>query len=131
MDEVIYDDVPPWPVDADGLGSSLTRQSTIALGTLASAWTSREPSPGSAEFAANQPGDSNRDGSFNQLDIVQVLQSGKYLSGNPATFAEGDWNEDGLFDQRDIVTVLQDGSFNPHTNAAKDTDPFDVVFAAL
>ena len=38
------------------------------------------------------PGDANRDFSFDQLDIVQVLQAGKYLTGQPATWGEGDWN---------------------------------------
>ena len=57
-------------------------------------------------------GDANRDGLFNQLDIVQVLQSGKYQTGQPATWAEGDFNRDGLFDQLDIVTALQSGKYS-------------------
>ena len=48
-------------------------------------------------------GDANRDFQFDQLDIVQVLQGAKYLTGGPATFEEGDWNGDGVFDQLDIV----------------------------
>jgi hypothetical protein len=55
-------------------------------------------------------GDSNGDGVFNQLDIVHVLQAGKYLTRQPATFAEGDWNGDGVFDQPDIVEALSAGS---------------------
>ncbi len=56
-------------------------------------------------------GDANRDGVFNQLDIVQVLQSAKYQTGQPATFAEGDFNRDGVFDQLDIVEALQTGKW--------------------
>ena len=51
-------------------------------------------------------GDANMDGTFNQLDIVQVLQAAKYLTGKPATFAEGDWNSDGLFNQLDLIEAL-------------------------
>ena len=70
-----------------------------------------------------QPGDANHDFSFDQLDIVQVLQAGKYLSGQPATWGDGDWNGgpggypgeppagDGLFDQLDIVAALQTGAY--------------------
>jgi len=56
-------------------------------------------------------GDTNEDGRFNQLDLVQVLQAGKYNTGQPATFSEGDWNGDGLFDPLDLVTALQTGSY--------------------
>jgi hypothetical protein len=56
-------------------------------------------------------GDANRDGVFNQLDIVQVLQAAKYQTGQPATWAEGDFNRDGIFDQLDIVAALQTGKY--------------------
>ena len=68
-------------------------------------------------------GDANRDFTFDQLDIVQVLQAGKYLAGESATWGEGDWNAgpggypgappagDGLFDQLDIVAALQTGVY--------------------
>ena len=55
------------------------------------------------------PGDANRDGQFDRRDVILVLQMGKYLTGQPATFAEGDWNGDGWFDRLDIVTALQTG----------------------
>jgi hypothetical protein len=56
-------------------------------------------------------GDANRDGVFNQLDIVQVLQAANYQTGQPATWAEGDFNRDGVFDQLDIVAALQTGKY--------------------
>jgi hypothetical protein len=56
-------------------------------------------------------GDANRDGAFNQLDIVQVLQAAKYQTGQPATWEEGDFNRDRLFDQLDIVAALQTGKY--------------------
>ena len=57
------------------------------------------------------PGDANRDLQFNQLDIVQVLQTAKYLTNQAATWEEGDWNGDNLFDQEDIVAALQTGNY--------------------
>jgi hypothetical protein len=60
-------------------------------------------------------GDANRDFYFDQLDIVQVLTSGKYMTGQPATWDEGDWNGDGRFDQADIVAALQSARYRPRS----------------
>ena len=65
----------------------------------------------SFEFHVLAAGDANADGQFDQLDIVTVLQSAKYLTGQPATFAEGDFTGDGVFDQADIVATLQTGHY--------------------
>ena len=54
-----------------------------------------------------RPGDANVDGLVNQLDIVQVQQCGRYLSGLPTNWTCGDWDGNGLFDQLDIVMLLQ------------------------
>jgi uncharacterized delta-60 repeat protein len=64
---------------------------------------------------AARAGDVNLDGVFNQFDIVKVLQAGKYLTGEPASFAEGDWNADGIFDQLDIVEALAAGHYSTRT----------------
>ena len=68
-----------------------------------------------------QPGDANQDLSFDHLDIVQVLQAAKYLTGEPATWGEGDWDGapggepgnpppgNGQFDQLDIIAALSGG----------------------
>ena len=63
------------------------------------------------ENVSHQPGDANRDFQFDQNDIVEVLQSAKYLTGESATFEQGDWNADGVFDQLDIVAALQTGNY--------------------
>jgi hypothetical protein len=77
-----------------------------------------------------QAGDADEDLTFDQLDIVQVLQRAQYLSGRPATWGDGDWNGapggqpgnppsgDGLFNQRDIVAALQHGLYNAGPYAA-------------
>ena len=56
-------------------------------------------------------GDTNGDGAFGQLDIVNALQNGKYLTKEQASWTEGDWNHDRVFDQRDIVIARQTGGF--------------------
>ena len=61
-------------------------------------------------FAPLQVGDANQNGSFDQADVIQVLHAGKYLTGEPATFAEGDWNGDGVFSPLDIVAALATGT---------------------
>ena len=109
IDEVLYDDLAPWPVLAGVGGSSLTRSALDGGGNDAASWTAATPSPGSVDVAT--PGDANDDGVFDQQDLLQVQQAGKYLSGQPASPLEGDWTGDGLFNQLDIVYVLQRGAY--------------------
>jgi hypothetical protein len=56
-------------------------------------------------------GDANRDGEFDQRDIVQVLQAAKYMTGEPAAWGEGDWNGDGQFNQLDLILALQGATY--------------------
>lgn len=74
-------------------------------------------------------GDANRDRVFNRLDIVQVMQAGKYQTGQPAGWHEGDWNGDGRFDQHDLITALQHVS-EQDANPTESVD-VDAVFAGI
>jgi hypothetical protein len=131
-DELVYDDLPPWPTGADGAGRALARTDPTAFGNAATSWTAEVPSPGRTHFIRVVPGDANGDGVFNQLDIQQVSQAGKYLTGRPATFAEGDWNGDGVFDQLDIVAALQAGRFQPlAARRSAESDGVDELFARI
>jgi hypothetical protein len=76
-------------------------------------------------------GDANQDLAFDQFDIIQVSQAGKYLTGQTASWGEGDWNGvkgsacfagnppvgDGVFNQGDIVAALGPGIYlrGPYT----------------
>ena len=111
VDQVTYDSKSPWPESAGGGGDALHRNQIGDDGSVAASWRSSPPSPGKAEFATRQVGDSNQDGQFDQLDIVQVLQAAKYNTDRPASFSDGDWNGDGFFNQLDIVFALQAGRF--------------------
>lgn len=57
------------------------------------------------------PGDSNGDELFNEKDLIQVFQSAKYDTGEPADRTEGDWNSDRKFDSGDLVYVFQAGTY--------------------
>lgn len=69
------------------------------------------------------PGDADQDLDFDQLDLVKVQISGKYLTGQAATWGEGDWNGapggvqgsppagDGIFNQLDIISALGPGHY--------------------
>lgn len=46
LDEVFYDDLSPWPLEADGLGQSLQRVSESAYGNAADSWVAAVPTPG-------------------------------------------------------------------------------------
>jgi hypothetical protein len=122
-DEVTYDDVAPWPTQADGSGASLTRIAADAWGNAPTSWTAASPSLGTTDFSTRLPGDTNEDGLFNQDDLNSVLQSGKYMTGQPASFEEGDWNGDGVFDQKDVVVALQSGNYEANAAAALRSHP--------
>jgi hypothetical protein len=57
------------------------------------------------------PGDANLDGRFDQSDILDVLQAGKYGTDQHAEWGEGDWTGDGKFDRSDIVAALQTAAY--------------------
>jgi hypothetical protein len=112
VDELTYDNEAPWPSDVAGNGNSLTRVSATQPGFLPSNWTAAPTSPGSAEFTERVLGDVDGDGLFSQSDLGQMLQSGKYLTGEAAAFDEGDFTGDGRFDQYDIIAILVAGHFH-------------------
>ena len=103
VDEVVYDDLAPWP-DADGTGQSLVRDNLEANGNVSTSWTAVLPTPGSLETEFLL-GDANLDGVVNFLDIgpfVTVIQTGLFLD-------QADVNRDGEINFLDIgpfVSIL-------------------------
>ena len=123
LQQFTYDDA--WYEAADGAGRSLV---VVDVAADLSTWNRADGWRASAQVggspAAEEPsaGDANQDGQFDQFDIVQVLQSAKYHTGEPAEWTEGDWNGDGGFDRLDIVTALQAGSYLQEAHAARHVD---------
>ena len=63
------------------------------------------------EVANTYVGDTDLNGEFNSVDIVNVLQAGTFATGQVAGWKEGDWNGDARFDRADIIAALQDGGY--------------------
>ncbi|MCA9218222.1 MAG: hypothetical protein KDB27_34375, partial [Planctomycetales bacterium] len=59
------------------------------------------------------PGDANRNGVFDSGDLVSVFQTGKYETGEPASWEDGDWNGDGVFSSADFVSAFVAGAYKP------------------
>ena len=49
-DEVEYDDTPPWPISADGLGDSLHRLAIDSFGNFSTSWQATAPTPGCGDL---------------------------------------------------------------------------------
>jgi len=62
-------------------------------------------------FKWPEPGDANQDFIFDEMDIVQVAEAAKYMTGDWATWAQGDWNDDEHFNNLDIVAALATGNY--------------------
>ena len=127
-DEILYDDVAPWPVDAAQGGGSLTRISTDAYGNAAASWVAAAPSPGTI---GQLPGDLTGDGVVNVEDIDRLssaIRTGDhqfdltgdaivdlndlfYLVQDILGTSVGDANLDGAFSSRDMVVVFQHGEY--------------------
>ena len=125
MDEVLYDDLAPWPTTADGQGASLQR--TQGVGSLSTSFVAGTPSPGSIGDAVL--GDFDGSGQVDVLDLnlllaalrasqfdplFDVTQDGQLDSDDRDIMVEsimgieyGDSNLDGVFDSQDLVLVFQ------------------------
>ena len=144
-DEVIYDDLTPWPTIIVGGGQSIARASTDAYGNSPSSWVAAGPSPG--RFRPNVLGDLTHDGgsTSKMLRIAPGGASGGLVGRFDRTMASsirtiwfsliedilkthiGDINFDGVFDSNDIIELLalnefEDGIPNNSTYAEGDWD---------
>ena len=100
-DKVLYDDLAPWPIAADGDGASLNRTNPNVYGNTASSWEAATPTPGVFE-SGFLLGDANQDGVVNFLDIspfITLLSSEDYL-------VEADTNQDGFLNFLDINPLI-------------------------
>jgi hypothetical protein len=130
-DEVLYDDLAPWPTNADGTGKSIQRRSMTALGNDGSSWFGGPPSPGT--ILTSLPGDMDGNGVVDAEDInamfVQMRSANpdlKFdLNGDSQVnevdrdilveqligTSYGDANFDFVFNSADLVTVLAAGEY--------------------
>ena len=129
-DEVLYDDLAPWPTEADGTGRALSRVSLTAFGNVASSWVAGALPE---SLASELSGDFNGDGTLDAGDI-NLLFAEIRNGTNDATYDlngdslvntadrdvlvktligadYGDANLDGVFDSNDLVTIFIAGEF--------------------
>ena len=101
-DEVLYDDLSPWPTSADGSGFSLHRLTTSAYGNFGASWQGAVPSPGLVNFTST-PGDLNSDGAVDGDDVDLVCGA----IGGPL-MSQFDFDANGSNEYSDVETYLRD-----------------------
>lgn len=84
-------------------------------------------------FTPTLPGDANLDGLFGSDDLVEVLATGLYESGQPATWTQGDFDRDGLSGTSDLVTALATGAYEagPVAATAAVPEPSGMLLLAM
>ncbi|MCA9213493.1 MAG: hypothetical protein KDB27_10535, partial [Planctomycetales bacterium] len=68
-------------------------------------------------------GDANRDFYFDEADFIQAMKSGKFDTGESATWDDGDWSQDGEFTSRDFMEAFVDGEYLQGAYSDDATDP--------
>lgn len=101
-DEVLYDDLAPWPTTADGGGEALQRAGAGLYGNAATSWYASAPTPGVTNFLPNLPGDYDQNGIVQQNDYA-VWRA----SFGSTTSLDADGNGNGVIDAADY-TVWRD-----------------------
>ena len=134
VDEVVYD-MAPWPIDADGGGTSLQRLTPVSYGNDVTSWFSAQGSPGSPtnDLWGDFDGDSVVDGADidllatairnnradSQFDLnadgVVNEDDRMVLVGEVMGLTPGDANVDGIFDSSDLVFAATFGEFEDDT----------------
>lgn len=106
-----------WVALADGLGASIEfhRTSDAALVDWENGLQWNASVPGGTPGAAPLPlvGDANRDGVFDEADLIQVFQSATYEDAiaNNSVWETGDWNGDGEFTSQDLVLAFMQNTY--------------------
>jgi hypothetical protein len=102
-DAVLYDDLAPWPVAADGQGSSLVRGVPTSFAGDVASWTAEAATPGSVDFSGNVVGDLTGDGQVTAVDIDVLFDAVR--RGSSVT--SYDLNNDLIVDNGDVAHLLE------------------------
>ena len=100
-DGVLYDDLSPWPVSADGSGLSLQRQALIFAGDVATSWSAAAPTPGVVAAPGGVTGDFTGDGIVDAVDIDVLADA---VSSGIVAFLDLDGS--GTADQADVTFLV-------------------------
>ncbi len=99
VDEVIYFDSLPWPVEADGSGASLWRVNISLSGSDPAGWSSALPSPGTMTC------DFTRDGRVDLSDWAILAQA--WLMASQAHIADINKTDETMIDMSDAIILLE------------------------
>lgn len=102
-DTVLYDDSAPWPVLADGGGSSLARGIPTSFGGSATNWTAAPPTPGRVDISEALAGDFTGDRDVTAADIDVLFDAVR--RGSNVTFY--DLDENSVLDERDVAHLVE------------------------
>ncbi|MCA9262775.1 MAG: lamin tail domain-containing protein [Planctomycetales bacterium] len=125
-DEVIYDDIAPWPKSADGGGSSLQRMSPTFYGNSAFSWRGTAPTPGFAIFPGSVPGDLNGDSLVDANDIDYLQNHVRRLDPSLAFDINGNFVVELGDVTRYLSTVLQTRLGDANLNGVVDASDFNI-----
>jgi len=113
MDDVEYDDEDPWPVEADGTGSTLELINPSLDNSLPENWIASmgHGSPGSENLmdsCEESPGDINGDGTFDVLDVILMMNIILTVENDYTICQEdaSDMNSDGVIDILDVILLV-------------------------
>lgn len=101
-DEVLYNDAPPWPIEADGAGDSLQRLASVYWARDAANWYAAMPTPGLSTMYVPIPGDADADGQVGESDAVILADN---WGNQNATWTRGDFNRDGKVGAADAAIL--------------------------
>ncbi|WP_167546579.1 lamin tail domain-containing protein [Stieleria maiorica] len=72
VDEVFYDDLSPWPTEADGNGPSLQRLAASTLGNYHDSWVGETPTPGMIPGRPTVESIAINDGSASRSSVTSI-----------------------------------------------------------
>lgn len=106
-----------WAALADGQGASLeflrTSDAALADWENGTQWQASVSGGTPGEAPRSLVGDANRDGIFDEADLIQIFQAATYedaISDN-SVWESGDWNGDGEFTSQDLVLAFMQNTY--------------------
>ncbi len=125
-DALVYDDLAPWPGDADGTGKSLTRVGPTVFADASTSWNASLPTPGTIDFSRVPAGDFTGDDTVGAADIDVLFDA--VNADSLVSFYDID--TDGTVDYDDVrhavETILATGLGDANLDGSVDGEDFRI-----